>query len=131
MEFELSINMTDAVLETKNLHKYISTHKIDGVSTKVKEIPAKNGSMTSGLLTSTLAIGLASGIASSTITALLSIIQKFFDSKRGDIELSFKLPNGTQYSQKFKYSSLKERDALRKEFEEKFKKACGLDIVIA
>jgi len=132
MEIELTVHMPDAELEAKNLHKYISSHKVDGITSKVKQAAPKSGSMTTGLLTSTLTIGLASGMASSVITAISGIIQKFFESKRGDIELSFKLPNGTEFTQKFKYSNLRERDELRKEFEDKFKKAMNkVDIIIA
>lgn len=124
MEINLKVKMENGENEAVNLHKFIKAHNIQGISSKVKEKPAKKGQMGGGL-TDIVSLTVSSGIMATVVTSLFAVIQKFIAARKGEIELSFQCPNnGKKFSQKFNYKSTKERDEIQAAFEKKYKNAC-------
>ncbi len=130
MEINLKVKLDDSVQEAINLHKFITEHNVDGFESTVKRIPSKSGTMSTGGFSDIVTIIISSGVVTTVVTSLFAIIQKFLEGRNGEIELSYKLADGKEFTQKFGYTSVKERDKIKKEFEQKFSKFYGNPIII-
>ncbi len=95
MKFELKLNINNAEEEISYLNDFINEHYINGLTTKFSETKAPyNATMDGNLLINSLIIFISEPIEI-ILKQIFTIFEKFFDTKKVEIEFCYKCNDET------------------------------------
>jgi len=130
MKFELRLNTENAKEEISYLNDFIKEHDIDGLETEIPEQKAQDGAMDGALLVNALNL-LVAGTIGEIIKQVFSVIGKYFDGKRADVELKYTCPDsGMEFKEKYTFTSEKKREEIYADFKKTIEENCKKSIIL-